>query len=324
MLRSCIIAVAVIALSACSGATVQSAAVTLASTPDTQPPPNLFDAGGVETASIPPTSQLRAPGSSASAVTTALPIEAQTLPREVSSAIRDGGGELATTESWVQRFAPIGMPLIDGVGVHLVEADLQVTRTDGGWRRVDAMQWLYVDPADIGVAATLDQLAVSANIADWGRVDDSVVIDTAPCMTRTFTAEGTDESWILQGCEFPAYPGMVSIGVTHSTAPSDVAAAASIDPSIAQVLAESGGTIEHVIARFAPPATVASTATLTSTVTITPGIDAVGDRLAATALAGWSTSPGEANSTVFIGSPGQSWTVTPNTIRFSSQGSLTP
>lgn len=327
------IAVIVIALSACAGSNagpVSTPPTTAASTPDPSGPHNPAT----------PTTAAEAPGNTADTNTAtantalaaavdvsagaAVMIDAHALPSEVSNAIHAGGGELATTEAWVGRFAPVDMPLIGGAGVHLVEADVEVTRTDTGWRRVDAMQWLYVDGAGSGVADTLEELAGSAGIGEWNRLDDSDVIDAAPCVTRSYTVAGSDESWILQGCEFPAYAGMVSIGVTHTTTPDESTDPPTIDPSVPHVVADSGGTIEHVTARFGPPATVDSTSTLTATVTVTPGVDAVGDRLAASALAGWSVSSGEANSTVFVGAPGQSWTVTANMVRYSSQGRLAP
>ena len=69
------------------------------------------------------------------------------------------GGELATTQDWMARFAPAAMPRLAGDGVHLVEAELDATRMSNGWQRIDAMQWLFTDAASVGVDRFLDQLA---------------------------------------------------------------------------------------------------------------------------------------------------------------------
>jgi hypothetical protein len=256
--------------------------------------------------------------------TSGIEVATGALPRDVRDAIRRSGGELATSAAWVDRFAPLGFPIVAGPGVHLVEADVEVTRTASGWRRVDAMQWLFVDGALGGVASTLDRLAASIDVAGWDRLDDSAVIDAAPCVTRTYTTVRSDDSWILQGCDFPLYPGMVSVGIIHSTTPPSSSEPPPIDPSVAAVVAEVDGTIEHVSARFGPPVTVDSTVTLVTAVTVTPGPGDTAGQLATTALTGWARSPGEANSTVFVGAPGQAWTVTPTTVRYSSQGRLAP
>ena len=326
------IAVAAIGVAACAGDSTDSDATTLApATPTTT--------GAVATVTTTPVSAAveavevvddvestitAVPQPVEATTPAAITVDTGALPREVSDAIRRSGGELATTSAWVDRFAPVGLPLLDGPGVHLVEADVEVTGIANGWRRVDAMQWLYIDSTATGVAGTLDQLAGSIDVDGWDRLDDSAVVDAAPCITRTYTTPDSEESWILQGCDFPAYPAMVSIGVTHTTTPPATTEPPPIDPSVAQVVVDIDGTIEHVTARFGPPATVDSTATLTATVTVTPATGNAGPRLASAALAGWTESPGEANSTVFVGAPGQAWTVTPTTVRYSSQGRLAP
>lgn len=320
--------VATLAIAACSGGSDNATSATTATTsPAVQQTDESAEPTGGESVvtTTPFTVDDDSPTSAAPTTSNAaVEVAAQSLPPEVTRAIRNGGGELATTSAWTNRYSPASMPMLAGAGVHLVEADLEITRTANGWSRVDALQWLYVDSAALGVDATLNALAEDAEIEGWSRSDESVVVDAAPCVMRTYTSAESDASWILQGCEFPSFPGMVSIGVTHSAAPVVEAAMPAIDPSVGQVVTAVDGTIEHVLVRFAPPATVDSTATHTVAVTVTPAVDDVDEALTTTALAGWVRSPGEANSVVFSGAPGQTWNVTPGSVRFSSQGRLAP
>jgi len=249
-------------------------------------------------------------------------VDASALPADVATALRDGGGELATTADWTQRFGATELPTLEGPAVHLIEATIQMSPSADGFDLVDELQWILV--ASTSRDDLLDQLAGSIDLGGWNRDESISTIDGAECVARDYSSPDTSATWTLQGCNFPTLGGMVSIGVSHTTTATSVASLPFLDPSVTAVLDDIDGTVSELLVTFGSPSP-ASTSTLTMTLTVDAGND---DDPAGTledgALASWNKTSGEAGSVVFAGSPGSHWTVTNSTVQFTNEGRLAP
>ncbi len=252
----------------------------------------------------------------------AVEVKAAGLPVEITSAIASGGGELATTEAWQRRFGDVGLPVVAGDEVRLVEAELEATRVDGSWRRVDALQWLFTSPTETTVDEYLTDLAADAGLAEIDPLTDSETVEGAECVTRTYDAAPV--GWVLQGCAFPQVDSQLrSVGVLRTTV--DGQTPRDVHPSMRAVLDELGAAVDTVAVTFGSPAP-SSNSTLRITVEATaqqPAAESV-PVLAAGALAGWISEPGEGGATLFLGAPGESWMVFGDRARFVSEGRLEP
>ena len=89
------------------------------------------------------------------------------LPSAVTSAITSKGGELADTASWDARYETFGLPRIAGPGVRLVAGEIEASAVDGGWKRRDALQWLFMDVSHASLDSILDEFAAAAEVSDW-------------------------------------------------------------------------------------------------------------------------------------------------------------
>lgn len=250
-----------------------------------------------------------------------LAVDSSALPPDLVTALRDGGGELATSADWSQRFEVDGFPFLDGNGVHLVEATLQVTPKAAGWQRLDEMQWLFV--ASTSRDDLLDLLAQRTGVTDWNRAETTSVVDSADCVIREYTSPQSSNWWTLQGCEFSKFDNMVSIGVSRNTVTSTPGSVPFLDPSVPDVVDDVEGEIVEMLVTFGPPAP-GSTSTLTMSLGVASGVDNPAVVLNGGALGSWSRENGEAGTAIFAGAPGSYWTVISNDIRFTNEGRLAP
>jgi hypothetical protein len=249
-------------------------------------------------------------------------VESSALPRDVATALRTNGGELGATDDWAQRFGTNNLPTLAGTAVHLVEGTIQITSDAGMWTRLDELQWIFVTPAlrdDL-----LDQLAAHTGIADWDVAETASIVDSAECVVRDYSSTTATDEWTLQGCQFPNFDNLVSIGVSHSNTTTDLGELPYIDPSVAGVVADAQATFDQLLVTFGAP-TPGSTTTLTIALdaTVPSGTDTA-TVLATGALQSWSRSDGEAGAAVFTGGPGSYWITNGTDLRFSNEGRLAP
>ncbi len=245
------------------------------------------------------------------------------LPQVVITGITSHGGELADTSSWDARFETYGLPRVTGPGVQLAGATIVVAAVDGadGWSRSDGLQWLFMDSSHDGIAAMLDEVARSVGVESWTLTADVSIEQGANCVERDYWQATTSTAWKLQGCDFPSFAGMYSLGVTRTgvfTAGPPV-----VDPSVAAVLAALGGQITQVSVNFDHPVTEQSVVTLTTSaiVAYTQPDEAVIDTLVAGPLQGWTQSQGD-GSVLFTGGLGTRWVVGTGNAALAGQGRL--
>lgn len=250
-------------------------------------------------------------------------VSSSAVPADVAKALRGNGGELVDTEDWTNRIDTLGLPVLTGPGISLVEATLEATNTASGWERLDELQWLFTTPTPRD--DLLDQLAFAAGIAAVEPSTDNSTVDSADCTIRTYDDPATSTTWDLQGCTFPTFENMTSIGISRTAYVSDANGPTPLDPSIAAVLddLDATGHVADVTATFGAP-TPGSTSTLTMATTIEPDDADPATALSSGALSTWNRTDGEAGLVVFAGSPGTTWTVTNGTVRFTHEGRLAP
>ena len=254
-------------------------------------------------------------------------VESVELPAEVVDAYLRGGGELASTGSWVSRFGVAGLPVLVGDGVRLVAAELDVRREAGGWRERVGLQWLV----QLGVAgsrdAVLDDLARAAGLDG---VEPPVVsttdVDGASCEERVFEpVEPSGVRWRLHGCSYPRYPGLIAVGVEVERLGTEPDGGA-VEPTATAVADALGGSVDAVSVEFGRPLTPGSTDSVTVEVTVLAdgGIydpTLVATELTAGTLAGWSATA-DSGSVRLIGPAGGVWTVEPDRAVFQISGRL--
>ena len=250
-------------------------------------------------------------------------VSSSAVPAEVADAVRSGGGELADTGDWTGRFDTLGLPVLTGPGIALVEATLEATNTASGWERVDELQWLFTSATSRD--DLLDQLAFAAGIAAFEHASEDSTVDAADCTVRTYDDAATATSWNLQGCTFATFEHMRSIGISRTVYVTDANGPAPLDPSIAAVLddLDAAAGVVDVTATFGAP-TPGSMSTLQMTTTIEADVEDPAALLASGSLSAWNRADGEAGLVLFTGSPGTTWTVTDSTVRFIHEGRLAP
>ena len=250
-------------------------------------------------------------------------VDSSALPRDIANALSTNGGELASTADWAQRFGTNNLPVLTGTSVHLVEATIQITGGDAVWTRLDELQWIFATPASRD--ALLDQLAAAVNIGGWDIEATTSNVDSAECVVREYRSPTASDVWTLQGCVFPTFNNMLSIGVSHTSNSSDLGVLPFIDPSVAGVLTDADANFVQLLVTFgAPSPGSTSTLTISLDATTTPADSGAADALAAGELQSWNRSGGEAGSAVFTGAPGSFWTATGTDLRFTNEGRLAP
>jgi hypothetical protein len=330
MRRTLICAALTLAVAACSGGDSSATTTPASSSPSSTPtePAGAEQGTSDSTDGAAPVEQqtgLADPTGSPTAgdtETAPMEVESSALPRDVANALSTNGGELAATDDWAQRFGTNNLPTLAGTAVHLVEGTIQITSDAGMWTRLDELQWIFVTPAvrdDL-----LDQLAAETGIADWDVAETSSTVDSAECVVRDYSSPAATDEWTLQGCQFPTFDNLLSIGVSHSATTTDLGELPFIDPSVAGVVADADATFDQLLVTFGAP-TPGSTTTLTIALdaTVPSGTDTA-TVLAAGALQSWSRSDGEAGAAVFTGGPGSYWTTNGTDLRFSNEGRLAP
>lgn len=252
-----------------------------------------------------------------------LAVSGGNLPQSVMTGITSNGGEVADTSSWDARFETYGLPRVAGPGVKLVGATLDVSVAEGvpgSWARTDGLQWLFMDSSRDGVNAMLDDMARSAGLESWSVTASPSIVNGANCVVRDYWNE-TTTSWKLQGCDFPVFAGMYSVGVTRTgifTQGPPI-----VDPSVSAVAAAAGGEVTKVSVTFDHPATAQSVVTLSTSTAVNFVVvdDEAISALAGGPLAGWTHSPGE-GSIMFTGGLGTRWVVGSGQAWLSGQGRL--
>lgn len=324
MRRTLLLLAAVTALTACSGTTSSD---TPADTNPSDTDPS--DTGAPSTSATTPQTSLDDQGQQVAAredISAAgldvVDVASNALPSDITSALTTNGGELADTGAWARRFGTNNLPVLNGAAVHLIEATLQITSDNDTWTRLDELQWIFATPTtrnDI-----LDQLARDSGLDDWTMEETSSTVDSAECIVREYQSATASDEWALQGCQFPTFTDLVSIGVSHTTTSDELGELPFMDPSVVDVVADTGANVDQLLVAFGAPAG-GSTSTLTMSLDATtpPGTD-TSALLSAGALAAWNRSDGEAGSAVFAGAPGSYWTTAGTDLRFSNEGRLAP
>ena len=248
------------------------------------------------------------------------------LPRAVADAILRRGGETVDSSAWDARFETYGLPHVVGDGVLLVEATVDATEVTNGWRRADQLQWLFLDTSHNGIGSLLDQAAVAAGLSGWAVAETAEVVERAECTKRSYTDPFVPASpvWTLQGCAFPTFAGMYSLGVGRD----GVFAGADtpiVEPTAGQVAAALGGTVDEVHVAFGHPEATGSATTLRLSVQVSfnADVDAAVAALGGGPLVGWQQFPGDA-SVMLSGTGGASWVLSDGSARFSVEGRLQP
>ncbi len=254
-------------------------------------------------------------------------VESVELQAEVVDAYLRGGGELASTSSWMDRFGVAGLPVLVGDGVRLVAGELDVRRGADGWRERVGLQWL----AQLGAAgsrdAVLDDLAHAA-AADGAEpaVVSTTDGDGASCEERVFEpVEPSGMQWRVHGCNYPRYPGLVAVGVELVRLGTEPDGGA-VEPTATAVAAALGGSVDAVSVQFGRPSTPGLTDSVTVEVTVVaaPGIydpTLVAAELTAGALDGWSTTA-ISGGVRLIGPTGGVWTIESDRAVFRVSGRL--
>jgi hypothetical protein len=254
-------------------------------------------------------------------------VESVELPAEVVDAYLRGGGELASTVSWVNRFGVDGLPVLVGDGVRLVAAELDVRREDDGWRERVGLQWLAQLGAVGSRDAVLDDLAHAAGL-DGAEplVPAKAAVDGASCEERVFEpVEPSGVRWRVHGCSYPRYPGLVAVGVEVERLGTEPDGGA-VEPTATAVAAALGGPVDAVSVQFGRPPTPGSTDSVTVEVTVVagPGIydpTLVAAELSAGALDGWSATA-IGGGIRLIGPAGGVWTIESGRAVFQVSGRL--
>jgi hypothetical protein len=254
-------------------------------------------------------------------------VESVELPAEVVDAYLRGGGELASTSSWMDRFGVAGLPVLVGDGVRLVAGELDVRRGADGWREQVALQWL----AQLGAAgsrdAVLDDLARASGL-DGAEppVVSTTDGDGASCEERVFEpVEPSGVRWRVHGCSYPRYPGLVAVGVELERLGPEPDGGA-VEPTATAVAAALGGSVDAVSAKFGRPPTPGLTDSVTVEVTVVAasGIydpTLVAAELSARALDGWSTTA-IGGGIRLVGPAGGVWTIESDRAVFRVSGRL--
>jgi len=236
------------------------------------------------------------------------------------------GGELVNSSVWDARFETFGLPRVAGEGVVLVEATIDATRVTDGWRRVDQLQWLFQDTSSDGIGSLLDRAAAAVGVNGWVVAETVEVVDGASCTRRISTERIAPSSptWTLQGCSFPAFPGMYSLGVGRDGVFTGAVVPA-VEPTVGQVAALLGGTVDEVHVAFGHPEATGSVTTLRISVQVSHSIDS--DTAVAAVvggpLAGWQQFRGD-GSVLLSGTGGASWVLSDASARFSFEGRVQP
>ena len=251
-------------------------------------------------------------------------VEGGPLARAVVDAILRRGGETVDSSAWDARFETYGLPHVVGDGVLLVEATVDATRVTNGWRRADQLQWLFLDTSHNGIGSLLDQAAVAAGLSGWAIAETAEVVERAECTKRIYTAPSGLASpvWTLQGCAFPTFAGMYSLGVGRDGVFAG-AHAPIVEPTVGLVAAALGGTVDEVHVAFGHPEATGSATTLRISVQVSFNAD-VNAALAALGggpLVGWQQFPGD-SSVMLSGTGGASWGLSDGSARFSFEGRL--
>ncbi len=254
-------------------------------------------------------------------------VESVELRAEVVDAYLRGGGELASTASWVNRFGVDGLPVLVGDGVRLVGAELEVRREAGGWRERVGLQWLVQLGAAGSRDAVLDELARAAGL-DGAEppVAATTAVDGASCEERVFQpAEPSGVRWRFHGCSYPRYPGLVAVGVELVRLGTEPDGGA-VEPTATAVAAALGGSVDAVSAKFGRPPTPDLTDSVTVEVTVVaaPGIydpTLVAAELSAGALDGWSSMT-TSGGVQLVGPAGGVWTIESDRAVFRVSGRL--
>ena len=253
-------------------------------------------------------------------------VEGGPLARAVVDAILRRGGETLDSSAWDARFETYGLPHVVGDGVLLVEATVDATRVTNGWRRADQLQWLFLDTSHNGIGSLLDQAAVAAGLSGWAVAETAEVVERAECTKRIYTDPFVPASpvWTLQGCAFPAFLGMYSLGVGRDGVFAG-ADAPIVEPTAGQVAAALGGTVDEVHVAFGHPEATGSATTLRISVQVSfsADVDAAVAALSGGPLVGWQQFPGDA-SVMLSGTGGASWVISDGSARFSVEGRLHP
>lgn len=243
------------------------------------------------------------------------------LPSSVTSAMTSKGGEVADTASWDARYETYGLPRVAGPGARLVAGEIEASAVDGGWRRRDALQWLFIDTTHASLGALLDELAADADINDWVVSERQETVGNGECIERSLTNAATTTTWKLSGCVYPDFAGMFAVAVERSgvftNAPSPV------DPSVNAVASSLDGEVTAVSVFFGPPASTGSAVTLTvsATVRFDAGLADAEATLTTGPLTGWRTAPGE-GSVMYSGGIGARWVVSSGEATLTATGRL--
>ncbi len=254
-------------------------------------------------------------------------VESVELPAEVVDALLRGGGELASTGSWVNRFGVAGLPVLVGDGVRLVAAELDVRSEAGGWRERVGLQWLMQLGAVGSRDAVLDDLARAAAL-DGAEppVVSTTDGDGASCEERVFEpVEPSGMQWRVHGCSYPRYPGLVAVGVEVERLGTEPDGRA-VEPTATAVADALGGSVDAVSVEFGRPLTPGSTDSVTVEVTVVAdgGIydpTLVSTELTAGALASWSATAG-GGGVQLMGPAGGVWTIESSRAVFHVSGRL--
>ena len=254
----------------------------------------------------------------------AIVVEGGPLARPVVDAILRRGGETVDSSAWDARFETYGLPHVVGDGVLLVEATADATRVTDGWRRADQLQWLFLDTSHNGIGSLLDQAAVAAGLSGWAVAETAEVVERAECTKRIYTAPSGLASpvWTLQGCAFPTFAGMYSLGVGRDGVFAG-AHAPIVEPTVGLVAAALGGTVDEVHVAFGHPEATGSATTLRISVQVSfnADVDAALAALGGGPLVGWQQFPGD-SSVMLSGTGGASWVLSDGSARFSFEGRL--
>lgn len=285
-------------------------------------------APGVSMPATYPTVPLSSAGPAATSLTpgpgSPIVVEGGPLARAVVDTILRRGGELVDSSVWDARFETYGLPHVIGDGVLLVEATVDATRVTNGWRRADQLQWLFLDTSHNGIGSLLAQAAIAAGLSGWAVAETAEVVERAECTKRIYTAPSGLASpvWTLQGCAFPTFAGMYSLGVGRDGVFAG-AHAPIMEPTVGLVAAALGGTVDEVHVAFGHPEATGSATTLRIRVQVSfnADVDAALAALGDGPLVGWQQFPGD-SSVMWSGTGGASWVLSDGSARFSFEGRL--
>ncbi len=254
-------------------------------------------------------------------------VDSVELPAEVVDAYLRGGGELASTSSWTDRFGAAGLPVLVGDGVRLVAAELDVRREAGGWRERVGLQWL----AQLGAAGSRD--AVLDDLAHAAALDgaEPPVVSTtdgdgASCEERVFQpVEPSGVRWRFHGCSYPCYPGLVAVGVELVRLGTEPDGGA-VEPTATAVADTLSGSVDAVSAEFGRPSVPGSTDSVTVEMKVVADGGVYDPTLVTTeltpwALAGWSATAG-GGGIQLMGPAGGVWTIESDRAVFQVSGRL--